>query len=112
MLEAHETELARLRARYQQMEPMLGMIVNHVTLLRQIVDFVAEASDKDRLTSRARRDPGRLLREEKFRNNMARDVPKVRRRARWTMARLCSPPTVADVACTTCTARGRGRPPG
>jgi hypothetical protein len=80
VLEAHEQELARLRERSAGMADMLALVETYLLLLHQIVAFTNEATDKDRLTSRARRDPGRLLREEKFRNTMARDVPRVRAR--------------------------------
>ena len=77
VLAAHEQELARLRQQYLAMEPMLEMIGKHVAMLKQIVDFLIESTHKDRLTSRGG-NSGRLLREEKFRAAMPRDVPKVR----------------------------------
>jgi hypothetical protein len=35
-------------------------------------------SDPNRLFGKGQRDPGRLLREEKFRRRIARELPKVR----------------------------------
>jgi len=81
LLEVHEAELARLQACYRELQPMLSQINTHVDMIRQIIDFKAQTNDPDRLLSRnGRRDPGRLLREEKFRNTMAKELPKARRR--------------------------------
>jgi len=78
LLEIHEAELARLQACYRELQPMLNQINTHVDMIRQIIDFKAQTNDPDRLLSRnGRRDPGRLLREEKFRNTMAKELPKV-----------------------------------
>lgn len=37
----------------------------------------ASMSDPNRLFGKGQRDPGRLLREEKFRRRIAREMPKV-----------------------------------
>ena len=40
-------------------------------------ELAAAASDQSRLLGRGRRDPGRLLREEKMRKRVTREKPKV-----------------------------------
>jgi protein regulator of cytokinesis 1 len=46
------------------------------TILQQKREFDSSSADPDRLLSK-KRDPGRLLREEKFRKVVAKELPKI-----------------------------------
>ncbi|CAO3585138.1 unnamed protein product [Absidia cylindrospora] len=48
-------------------------------LLQEIQDFEASTNDPKRLFGKGQRDPGRLLREEKFRKRISRELPKSKR---------------------------------
>ncbi|KAI7851104.1 microtubule associated protein-domain-containing protein [Circinella umbellata] len=75
-LDIHENEIARLRQLIQDRKPILEKIEGHMKLLEEIKDFEETTNDPARLFSKGRRDPGRLLREEKFRKRIARELPK------------------------------------
>lgn len=46
-------------------------------LKKEVEEFEATTRDPNRLFSKGQRDPGRLLREEKFRKRISRELPKV-----------------------------------
>ncbi|KAI5867940.1 microtubule associated protein-domain-containing protein [Durotheca rogersii] len=81
LLEAHEREIARLEALQEQRAPTLALIEKHRTLVHERDELAASSQDASRLMMRGqkgeRRDPGKLLREEKMRKRIAKELPKV-----------------------------------
>ncbi|KKK14922.1 hypothetical protein P175DRAFT_0528425 [Aspergillus ochraceoroseus IBT 24754] len=81
LLEAHEAEIARLDALKEQRAPTLQLIDRHRSLLAEREALAASSQDASRLMARGnkgeRRDPGKLLREEKMRKRIAKELPKV-----------------------------------
>ncbi|SPO02939.1 related to microtubule-associated protein [Cephalotrichum gorgonifer] len=81
LLEAHERELARLEALREQRAPILASVDRHRSLVAEQKELQSSAKDASRLMMRGqkgeRRDPGKLLREEKMRKRIARELPKV-----------------------------------
>lgn len=81
LLEAHEREIARLEALKEQRAPILALVDKHRSLVNEQKDLQSSANDASRLMSRGqkgqKRDPGKLLREEKMRKRIARELPKV-----------------------------------
>ncbi|KAF4210655.1 hypothetical protein CNMCM8980_003684 [Aspergillus fumigatiaffinis] len=81
LLEAHEAEIARLEALKEQRAPTLQLIERHKSLLSEREALAASSQDASRLMARGnkgeRRDPGKLLREEKMRKRIAKELPKV-----------------------------------
>ncbi|KAK2740120.1 hypothetical protein FQN57_006235 [Myotisia sp. PD_48] len=81
LLSAHEGELARLEALKEQRAPALQLIDKHKSLVQDRDALAASSQDASRLMARGnkgeRRDPTRLLREEKMRKRIARELPKV-----------------------------------
>lgn len=81
LLEAHEREVARLEALKDQRAPTLALIDRHKTLIKERDDLAASSQDASRLMMRGqkgeKRDPGKLLREEKMRKRIAKELPKV-----------------------------------
>ena len=81
LLSAHENEIARLEALKEQRLPTLQMVEKHRSLIRDREDLTASAQDASRLMMKPqkgeKRDPGKLLREEKMRKRIAKDLPKV-----------------------------------
>ncbi|KAL1969726.1 hypothetical protein VTN77DRAFT_8279 [Rasamsonia byssochlamydoides] len=81
LLEAHEAEIARLEALREQRAPTLELIAKHMSLIQDREALVASSQDASRLMSRGnkgeKRDPGKLLREEKMRKRIAKELPKV-----------------------------------
>lgn len=81
LLEAHEREIARLEALKEQRAPILSLIEKHKALIKDRDDLVASSQDASRLMLRGqkgeKRDPGKLLREEKMRKRVAKELPKV-----------------------------------
>lgn len=81
LLEAHEAEIARLEALKEQRAPTLELIDRHRSLLSERDALAASSQDASRLMGRGvkgeRRDPGKLLREEKMRKRIAKELPKV-----------------------------------
>ncbi|KAG0370829.1 microtubule associated protein-domain-containing protein [Gamsiella multidivaricata] len=73
-LALHEAEVARLKQEVQDNEHILHAIEQYRAMLDDIRNFEISSMDAQRLFHR---DPGRLLREEKFRNRIAREFPKV-----------------------------------
>ncbi|KAI6710174.1 hypothetical protein JHW43_007306 [Diplocarpon mali] len=81
LLEAHEQEIERLEALKEQRAPTLALIDQHRSLVKDRDDLQASSQDASRLLGRGqkgeKRDPTRLLREEKMRKRIAKDLPKV-----------------------------------
>lgn len=81
LLEAHEAEISRLEALKEQRAPILQLIDKHRSLIQEREALVASSQDASRLMARGnkgeRRDPGKLLREEKMRKRIAKEMPKV-----------------------------------
>ncbi|KAI9667387.1 MAG: hypothetical protein M1821_000202 [Bathelium mastoideum] len=81
LLSAHEAEISRLEALREQRAPTLQMIDKHRTLVKDRDDLQASSQDASRLMARGnkgeKRDPTRLLREEKMRKRIAKELPKL-----------------------------------
>jgi protein regulator of cytokinesis 1 len=81
LLEAHEQEIGRLEALREQRMPMLALIDKHRSLVKDRDDLQSASQDASRLMMRGqkgeKRDPTRLLREEKMRKRIAKELPKV-----------------------------------
>ncbi|KHN97637.1 Microtubule-associated protein, MAP65/ASE1-type [Metarhizium album ARSEF 1941] len=81
LLEAHEREVARLEALKEQRAPILAVVDRHKSLIKDRDDLAASSQDASRLMMRGqkgeKRDPGKLLREEKMRKRIAKELPKV-----------------------------------
>ncbi|KAF9926828.1 hypothetical protein BGZ65_007091, partial [Modicella reniformis] len=73
-LAAHEAEVVRLKQEVEENEHILNAIEQYRKMLDDIREFEITSMDARRLFHR---DPGRLLREEKFRKRIAREFPKV-----------------------------------
>lgn len=81
LLEAHEQEIKRLEALKEQRAPMLTLIDRHRELIKEREDLASASQDASRLMMRGqkgeKRDPTRLLREEKMRKRIAKELPKL-----------------------------------
>ncbi|OTB00122.1 hypothetical protein M426DRAFT_15772 [Hypoxylon sp. CI-4A] len=81
LLEAHEREISRLESLRDQRAPTLALVDRHRTLVHDRDELAASSQDASRLMMRGqkgeRRDPGKLLREEKMRKRIAKELPKV-----------------------------------
>lgn len=81
LLSAHEAEIDRLEALKEQRAPVLTLLDKHRSLLNDRDELTASAQDASRLMARGqkgeRRDPGKLLREEKIRKRITKELPKV-----------------------------------
>ncbi|KAK4241885.1 anaphase spindle elongation protein 1 [Achaetomium macrosporum] len=81
LLEAHEHEIARLEVLKEQRAPTLALVDKHKSLVHERDELAASTQDASRLMLRGqkgeKRDPGKLLREEKMRKRIAKELPKV-----------------------------------
>lgn len=81
LLSAHEAEIARLESLKEQRAPTLTMVDRHRELVKERDDLASSSQDASRLMGRGqkgeKRDPGKLLREEKMRKRIAKELPKV-----------------------------------
>ena len=81
LLSAHEAEIARLEALKEQRAPTLALIDKHRSLIKDREDLALSSQDASRLlikgTKGEKRDPTRLLREEKMRKRLTKELPKV-----------------------------------
>ncbi|RUS28794.1 microtubule associated protein-domain-containing protein, partial [Jimgerdemannia flammicorona] len=73
-LAAHEAEIERLKAQANENRYILDLIEKHRKLMEDVHEFESITTDPTRFFQR---DPGRLLREEKFRNYFARELPRI-----------------------------------
>jgi protein regulator of cytokinesis 1 len=91
LLSAHESEITRLEALKEQRLPMLEKINRHRELINERDELQASSQDATRLMSRGqkgeRRDPGKLLREEKMRKRISKELPKVEAELKKTLER-------------------------
>ncbi|KAK2871667.1 hypothetical protein FQN49_002956 [Arthroderma sp. PD_2] len=89
LLSAHEGEIARLEALLEQRAPALQLIDKHKSLIEDRDSLNASSQDASRLMARGnkgeRRDPTRLLREEKMRKRIAKELPRVEVELRRTL---------------------------
>ncbi|KAK0711390.1 microtubule associated protein-domain-containing protein [Lasiosphaeris hirsuta] len=81
LLEAHEREVARLEVLKEQRAPTLALVDRYKTLVHDRDELAASSQDASRLMMRGqkgeKRDPGKLLREEKMRKRISKELPKV-----------------------------------
>ncbi|TFA99426.1 Anaphase spindle elongation protein 1 [Trichoderma ghanense] len=81
LLEAHEREVARLEALKEQRAQILNLVDKHKALMKDREELIAASQDASRLMLRGqkgeKRDPGKLLREEKMRKRIAKELPRV-----------------------------------
>lgn len=81
LLEAHEQEIIRLDTLREQRAPMLALVERHRSLISERDELAASSQDASRLMMKGqkgeKRDPGKLLREEKMRKRIAKELPKV-----------------------------------
>ncbi|PWY88973.1 putative microtubule associated protein [Aspergillus heteromorphus CBS 117.55] len=81
LLEAHEAEIVRLETLKEQRASTLELIDKHRSLLAEREALAVSSQDASRLMGRGakgeRRDPGKLLREEKMRKRISKELPKV-----------------------------------
>ncbi|PNY25349.1 Anaphase spindle elongation protein 1 [Tolypocladium capitatum] len=81
LLEAHEREVARLETLREQRAPALALIDKLKGLMSDREELATSSQDASRLMMRGqkgeKRDPGKLLREEKMRKRIAKELPKV-----------------------------------
>ncbi|KAJ5894599.1 hypothetical protein N7495_006290 [Penicillium taxi] len=81
LLEAHDAEIARLETLKEQRASTLEMIERHRSLLAERDALNTSSQDASRLMARGnkgeKRDPGKLLREEKMRKRIAKEFPKL-----------------------------------
>lgn len=91
LLEAHEAEIARLGVLKEQRASTLELIEKHRGLLADRDALATSSQDASRLMARGnkgeRRDPGKLLREEKMRKRITRELPKVEAELRKELER-------------------------
>ena len=89
LLSAHEQEISRLEALKEQRAPILAAIDKHRSIIKDREDLEKSSHDASRLTMKPakgeKRDPGKLLREEKMRKHIAKDLPKVEAELRNTL---------------------------
>lgn len=89
LLEAHEQEIIRLETLREQRAPTLALVERHRTLVAERDELAASSQDASRLMMKGqkgeKRDPGKLLREEKMRKRIAKELPKVAAELRKTL---------------------------
>jgi len=77
LLAAHDEEIAKNNNKLKVMRPLIKKIEQREKILQQKIEFEATSTDPSRLLSRGKRDPGRLLREEKFRKTLQTSLPQL-----------------------------------
>lgn len=81
LLTVHEEEIRRLKEERELKALLLGKIKKYFDICDDEKKLEISASDQGRLTGKStsttKRDPGRLLKEEKMRNRVTREKPKV-----------------------------------
>jgi len=89
LLSAHEQEIARLEALREQRAPILAAVDRHRSLIKEREDLAQSSQDASRLLAKGqkgeKRDPGKLLREEKMRKRITKELPKVEADLRKTL---------------------------
>ncbi|KAI7862550.1 microtubule associated protein-domain-containing protein [Spinellus fusiger] len=84
-LMALEDEIARLQLLVENRKHILEKVEQHINMLQEMKDFENTTNDPSRLFGKGQRDPGRLLREEKFRKRVQRELPKLERELRGAL---------------------------
>ena len=91
LLSAHEAEIARLEALKEQRAPTLILIDKHRSLIKDREDLALSSQDASRLMAKGtkgeKRDPTRLLREEKMRKRISKELPRVEAELKKTLER-------------------------
>ena len=91
LLSAHESEITRLEALKEQRLPTLQMVEKHRSLVHDRDELTASSQDASRLMMKPqkgeKRDPGKLLREEKMRKRIAKELPKLEAELRKVLER-------------------------
>ena len=91
LLSAHEGEIARLEALKHQRGPILQTIEKYRSLVKDRDDLATSSQDASRLMAKGskgeKRDPTRLLREEKIRKRITKELPKVEAELRKALQR-------------------------
>jgi protein regulator of cytokinesis 1 len=80
LLSAHEMEIVRLQSLLEERAPILNLINKHRELMNDKEQLAISSNDSSRLMARGggmARDPTRLLREEKLRKRIAKELPRV-----------------------------------
>lgn len=78
LLEVHEKEIAAREAELTENESILDLIKQHKQLVQDAKDLEESSRDPARLMGKSQRgDPGRLLREEQMRKQIARKMPRL-----------------------------------
>jgi protein regulator of cytokinesis 1 len=89
LLSAHEQEISRLETLKEQRAPILAVIEKHRSIINDREELEKSSHDASRLTSKGqkgeKRDPGKLLREEKMRKRITKELPKVEAELRKTL---------------------------
>lgn len=89
LLSAHEQEICRLEALKEQRAPILAAVERHRSLVKEKEELENSSQDASRLLGKGakgeKRDPGKLLREEKMRKRIAKELPKVEATLRTTL---------------------------
>jgi len=86
LLAIHEKEIKHLKEERRMKAPLLVGIKKYFEICEEEKELAAAASDQSRLLGRGKRDPGRLLREEKMRKRVNKEKPRVRRNS-WLLTR-------------------------
>ena len=78
LLASHESEISRLEKTADERKVILNLIGKRMTLLAEKDELALVSADTTRLLQqKGKRDPGRLLREEKLRKRVERELPKI-----------------------------------
>eukprot|EP00753_Platysulcus_tardus_P017480 PLAT6414.2.p2 GENE.PLAT6414.2~~PLAT6414.2.p2 ORF type:complete len:356 (-),score=154.59 PLAT6414.2:154-1221(-) len=80
VLEEHEAFIAQLKQRLDVAAPLLKLVARREGILAEKAEHEATLRDPSRLLTRGsggRRDPGRLLREEKMHRRIQKDLPRI-----------------------------------
>jgi hypothetical protein len=77
ILSAYEKEILKMEKLYEEAKDVLELVGKHIRLVEEVKNFEISCADQTRLFQKGKRDPGRLLREEKFRKRIARERPKL-----------------------------------
>jgi len=77
ILAAYEKEIVKMEKLYEEAKDVLELVGKHIRLVEEVKNFEISCADQTRLFQKGKRDPGRLLREEKFRKRIARERPKL-----------------------------------
>merc|ERR1719335_1348340 len=83
---AHEDLLQTLQERLEDVRPTLRLLARLETLLGAKRELREVSRDAGRLLTRGNRDPEQLLREEKLRNMVTRELPTTLRTLRKRLA--------------------------